>query len=54
MIGLGRFSESFKSGLVDSDLIKLGKVLPRFVRMLSHALKDETNNGTSIKGYNIS
>ena len=53
MISLKRFLESFKSELVNLDLIKLKKVLLRFIRMLSHALKDKTNNRTSIKGYNI-
>ena len=53
MISLGRFLESFKSRLVNLNLIKLKKVLLRFIRMLSHALKDEINNGTLIKDYNI-
>ena len=53
MISLERFLESFKSELVNLNLIKLGKMLSRFVRILLHVLKDEINNGTSIKGYNI-
>ena len=43
MISIRRFLEFFKRGLVNLDRIKLGKVLLRFVRMLSHAFEYETN-----------